>query len=125
MTAKMKIMISKTNVRLDKAGKVLAIMVRISLRDFQDLASLNTLRSLKDRSIDRPSMPSASNSTNDRTTMTKSKTFHPSCKKNIMGNYCVFREGDMNLSDKLWLSEMLLNEEYLMRNNSNKFKSMA
>ena len=47
MTAKIKIIIIKTTVRLDKAGKVLAMMVKISFRDFQDLANLNTRRSLK------------------------------------------------------------------------------
>ena len=51
MTANIKIIIIKTTVRLDKAGKVLAMMVKISFKDFQDLANLNTRRSLKGKII--------------------------------------------------------------------------
>ena len=47
MTANMKIIIIRTTVRLDNAGKVLAMMVKISFSDFQDLANLKTRRSLK------------------------------------------------------------------------------
>ena len=78
ITAKMKIIMSKTNVKFDKAGKVLAIIVRMSFRDFQDLASLKTLKSLKDLSIDNPSIPSARSSTKDKATIMKSKIFHVS-----------------------------------------------
>jgi hypothetical protein len=78
MTAKIKMMIRRTKVKLDKAPTVLAMMVRISLSDFQDLASLNTRSNRNDRNIDRPSTPSANNSTKDSTTIMKSKMFHPS-----------------------------------------------
>ena len=47
MTANMKIIIIRTTVRLDNAGKVLAMMVKISFSDFQDLANLKTRRSLR------------------------------------------------------------------------------
>ena len=57
------------------------MMVRISLRDFQDLASLKTLRSRKDLRTERPLMPSARSSTSESKTMTKSKMFQPFCKK--------------------------------------------
>ena len=78
ITANIKIMMSKTKVRLDRAPTVLAIMVRMSLRDFQDLASLNTRSNLNDLSIDSPETPSASNSTKERITIKKSKIFQPS-----------------------------------------------
>ena len=45
ITAKMKMMMQRTKVRLDRAPTVFIMMVRISLRDFQDLANLNTLDS--------------------------------------------------------------------------------
>ena len=78
MTAKMKTMMHKTNVKLDSAPTVFAMMVRMSFRDFHDLASLKTLSRRKDLSMDKPLTPSASSSTRDRTTMRKSKQFHPS-----------------------------------------------
>ena len=43
MTAKMKIMIQRTKVRLDRAPTVFIMIVRISFKDFHDLANLNTL----------------------------------------------------------------------------------
>jgi hypothetical protein len=76
ITAKMKMIISNTNVKFDKAGKVFAIIVRMSFKDFQDLASLKTLRSLKDLNIDKPSIPSNRTSTKERATIIKSKIFH-------------------------------------------------
>ena len=91
MTANMKIIIIRTTVRLDNAGKVLAMMVKISFSDFQDLASLKTLKSLKDLSIDKPSMPSAKSSTKDKTTMIKSKIFHPSCQNKSRWLKNIFR----------------------------------
>ena len=51
MTAKMKMMMHRTKVRLERAPIVFAMIVRISLRDFQDLANLNTRRSLKGKII--------------------------------------------------------------------------
>ena len=74
MTAKMKMMISRTNTRLEMEATVDFMMVRMSLRDFQDLASLKTLNSLKDLNMDNPLTPSANNSTMDNTTITKSKS---------------------------------------------------
>ena len=59
------------------------MMVRMSLSDFHDLASLNTLRSRNDLSTERPLMPSARSSTSESKTMTKSKMFQPFCKKNV------------------------------------------
>ncbi len=44
MTAKMKMMMQRTNVRLESAPTVFIMMVRMSFKDFQDLASLNTLQ---------------------------------------------------------------------------------
>jgi hypothetical protein len=44
MTAKMKMMMQRTKVRLDSAPTVFIMIVRMSFRDFQDLASLNTLQ---------------------------------------------------------------------------------
>ena len=43
MTAKMKMMMQRTKVRLERAPTVFIMIVRMSFRDFQDLASLNTL----------------------------------------------------------------------------------
>ena len=43
MTAKMKMMISRTKVKYERAPRELAIIWRMSLRDFQDLANLKTL----------------------------------------------------------------------------------
>ena len=74
----MKIMIQRTNVRFDKAPTVFIIMVRISFRDFQDFASLNTLRRRNDLSMERPETPSANSSTKDKATIRKSKQFQPS-----------------------------------------------
>ena len=78
MTAKIKMMIQRTKMRFEREGIVLAIMVRMSLRDFQDFASLNTLNNLNDLNMDRPLTPSNSNSTRDKATITKSKQFQPS-----------------------------------------------
>ena len=78
MTAKIKMMIQRTKMRLDREGIVLAMIVRMSLSDFQDFASLKTLNKRKDLSIERPLTPSNSNSTRDKATITKSKQFQPS-----------------------------------------------
>ena len=78
MTAKMKMTMARTKVKLERAPRVFFIMVKISLRDFQDFANLNTLNRRKDLSIERPLTPSAKSSTNDRATIRKSKQFHPS-----------------------------------------------
>ena len=78
MTAKMKMMINRTKVRFDNAGKVRAMIERMSFKDFQDFASLKTLKSRNDLSIESPSIPSAKSSTNESTTITKSKMFQPS-----------------------------------------------
>ena len=43
MTAKMKMMMQRTKVRLARAPNVFIMIVRMSFRDFQLLASLNTL----------------------------------------------------------------------------------
>ena len=43
MTAKMKMMMQRTKVRLDRAPTVFIMIVRMSFKDFQDLANLNTL----------------------------------------------------------------------------------
>ena len=71
-------MIQRTTVRLDIAPTVFAMMVRMSFRDFHDFASLKTLSSLRDRSMERPEMPSKSSSIIEKTTMTKSKLFQAS-----------------------------------------------
>ena len=67
-------MMINTKVRLDRDPSVFFMMFRMSLRDFQDLASLKTLRSLKDLNIERPFTPSAKSSTIERTTIMKSKS---------------------------------------------------
>ena len=71
----MNTMIQRTKIRLDKEGIVLAMMIRISLSDFQDFASLKTLNKRKDLSIESPLTPSKSNSIIENATMTKSKQF--------------------------------------------------
>ena len=71
-------MIHSTKVRFDNAPTVFIMIVRMSLRDFQDFASLNTLRRRNDLSMERPETPSANNSTNDSATIRKSKQFQPS-----------------------------------------------
>jgi hypothetical protein len=81
MTAKMNMTIPRTKVRFDNAPTVFAMIVRMSLRDFQDFANLKTLNSRKERSTDNPLIPSASNSTKERSTMVKSNTFQPLWKK--------------------------------------------
>ena len=78
MTAKIKIMMQRTKVRLERAPIVFAIIVRISLSDFQDLANLKTLNKRNDLNIERPLTPSARSSTRERATITKSKQFHRS-----------------------------------------------
>ena len=78
MTANMKIIMQRTNIRLERDGIVFAMIMRISFRDFQDFASLNTLNKRKDLNIDRPLTPSKSTSTREKATITKSKQFHPS-----------------------------------------------
>ena len=75
MTANMKIIIIRTTVRLDNAGKVLAMMVKISFSDFQDLANLKTRKRRNERSIDKLLTFSKSNSIKDNTTITKSNVF--------------------------------------------------
>ena len=67
-------MMINTKVRLDRDPSVFFMMFRMSLSDFQDLASLKTLRSLKDLNIERPFTPSAKSSTIERTTIMKSKS---------------------------------------------------
>ena len=74
--------IHSTKVRFDKAPTVFIIMVKMSFKDFHDLASLNTLRRRNDLSIERPLTPSANSSTNESATIKKSKQFHPSCNNN-------------------------------------------
>ena len=74
----MKMMMQRTNVRLERDGSVLAMIIRISLSDFQDLANLKTLSNRNDLSIERPLTPSANSSTREKATMTKSKQFHAS-----------------------------------------------
>ena len=78
MTAKIKMMMQRTNMRFERDGIVFAMIIRISFRDFQDLASLKTLNKRKDLNIDRPLTPSKSNSTREKATIIKSKQFHPS-----------------------------------------------
>ena len=78
ITAKMKMMMTSTTMRLPSALIDLIMILRVSLRDFQDLANLKTRRSRNDRSMERPSIPSARSSTSERTTMKKSKMFQPS-----------------------------------------------
>ena len=79
--AKIKMMMHRTKVRLEREPNVFAMIVRISLSDFQDFANLKTLSSLKDLSIESPLTPSARSSTRDNATITKSKQFQPSCIK--------------------------------------------
>ena len=43
ITAKMKMMMQRTKVRLERAPTVFIMMVRMSFNDFHDFASLNTL----------------------------------------------------------------------------------
>ena len=74
----MKMMMQRTNVRLERDGSVLAMIIRISLSDFQDFANLKTLSNRNDLSIERPLTPSANSSTREKATMTKSKQFHAS-----------------------------------------------
>ena len=45
MTAKMKMMMQRTKVRLDSAPTVFIMIVKMSFNDFHDFASLNTLSS--------------------------------------------------------------------------------
>ena len=80
MTAKMKIMMHNTKVRLPKAPTVLPIMEMSKLSVGQDLANLKTRSSLKDRRTERPETLDNPNSTNDRVTIMKSKMFQPSWK---------------------------------------------
>ena len=72
-------MMIRTKVRLERDPSVDFMMRRMSLRDFQDLASLKTLSSLKDLNIESPLTPSARSSTIERTTMMKSKSLALSC----------------------------------------------
>ena len=74
----MKMMMQRTKVRLERDGSVLAMIIRISLSDFQDFANLKTLSNRNDLSIERPLTPSASSSIREKATMTKSKQFHAS-----------------------------------------------
>lgn len=80
MTAKMKIMMHNTKVRLPKAPTVLPIMEMSKLSVGQDLANLKTRSSLKDRRTERPETLDSPNSTRDSVTMMKSKMFQPSWK---------------------------------------------
>ena len=80
MTAKMKIMMHNTKVRLPKAPTVLPIMEMSKLSVGQDLANLKTRSSLKDRRTERPETLDNPNSTRDSVTMMKSKMFQPSWK---------------------------------------------
>ena len=80
MTAKIKMIIQRTKMRLEREGIVFAMIIRISLRDFQDLASLKTLKRRNDLNIERPLTPSNSTSTIEKATITKSKQFHASYK---------------------------------------------
>ena len=80
MTAKMKIMMHNTKVRLPKAPTVLPIMEMSKLSVGQDLANLKTRSSLKDRRTERPETLDSPNSTRDKVTIMKSKMFQPSWK---------------------------------------------
>jgi hypothetical protein len=84
MTAKMNMMMSKTKVRLERAPSVFIIILRMSLRDFHDLANLKTLRSRNDRSMESPETPSARSSTKESMTIRKSKMFQPSCNRSAI-----------------------------------------
>ena len=79
----MNTMMHRTKVRLDRAPTVFAMILRMSFRDFQDLASLKTLSSLRDRSMERPEIPSKSTSIIENITMTKSKLFQASWNKTV------------------------------------------
>ena len=74
----MKMMIRRTAVRYDKLPRVLAMMVRMSFKDFQDFASLKTRNNRKERNMDKLFTFSNKSSTNDNATIIKSKTFQPS-----------------------------------------------
>ena len=78
MTANMKTMIQRTNVKLDRAPTVFAMIVKMSFNDFHDLANLKTRRRRNERNMERPFTPSAKSSTKDNTTIRKSKQFQPS-----------------------------------------------
>ena len=78
ITAKIKMMIMRTKVRFERAPTVLAMIVKMSFRLFQDLANLKTLSRRNDLNMDRPDIPSARSSTRERATMRKSKQFQPS-----------------------------------------------
>ena len=78
ITANMNTMIQRTNVKLDRAPTVFAMIVKMSFSDFHDLANLKTRRRRNERNMDNPFTPSRVSSTRDRTTIKKSKQFHPS-----------------------------------------------
>ena len=74
----MNMMISNTAVRYDKLPRVFAMIVRISLSDFQDLANLKTRNNRNERNMDKLLTFSNKSSTNDKATIIKSNTFQPS-----------------------------------------------
>ena len=78
ITANMNTMIQRTKVKLDRAPTVFAMIVKISFKDFHDLANLKTRRRRKERSMDKPFTPSRVSSTIESTTIKKSKQFQPS-----------------------------------------------
>ena len=61
-------------MRLEREPIVDFMIDKISLRDFQDFASLKTRSNLNDLNMESPLTPSAKSSTIDRTTITKSKS---------------------------------------------------
>merc|ERR1719412_1106798 len=81
ITANMNTMIQRTNVKLDRAPTVFAMIVKMSFNDFHDLANLKTRRRRNERNMDKPFTPSKVSSTIDSTTIKKSKQFQPSEKK--------------------------------------------
>ena len=105
MTAKMKMMMHKTKVKLPRAPTVLPMMEMSKLSVGHDFANLNTRSCFffkertnllvfffakkkkkkrrtnrKERRTERPETPSSPSSRSDKKTMMKSKMFHPSLK---------------------------------------------
>ena len=73
----MKMMMPTTKVRFERPPITLPMIVRMSLSDFQFLASLKTLKRRNDRSIETP-VKISSSSTIEKITITKSKLFQAS-----------------------------------------------
>ena len=83
--------------------------------DFQDLASLKTLRSLKDLNIERPFTPSARSSTIERTTIMKSKSLalsynYENLKCDCKNNYQISYSKEMSRSHGKQFSKGLKGE---------------